>query len=312
MSAVTVDDRIIPGQETEEVTPSWLEDTKVTPETEEATNNLRSASKGDQIMKVSGKKSTQETILNLPNSQEQRIHKKKMPLGRKVSSKKLAEADTQTVKIDQPPAKALDIKFSDSRMSPISETSTAKEFNAEDGNSSVQPLAVHEKETSTGLLAEHGIVENSGTNKNGCIALILASEAENVQLCKELLTVNGKAQVRRKRKDNGNTAMHIACLKGNVELLRVISEYEPLVDEQNDGSTMMHIASLFGHDQTAMVFLKRGVPLQMPNRNGLQALHCAAMHGHLTVVKALLKKGCPIDFKTKVGAILFRHIIMYH
>lgn len=36
-----------------------------------------------------------------------------------------------------------------------------------------------------------------------------------------------------------------------------------------DGSTMLHVASLNGHADTALAFLKRGVPLHMPNKKGL-------------------------------------------
>ena len=33
-----------------------------------------------------------------------------------------------------------------------------------------------------------------------------------------------------------------------------------------DGNTLMHIASEFGHQSTALLFLKKGVPLHMPNK----------------------------------------------
>lgn len=33
-----------------------------------------------------------------------------------------------------------------------------------------------------------------------------------------------------------------------------------------DGSTLMHIAAGAGHPATAMVFMKRGVALHMPNK----------------------------------------------
>ena len=33
-----------------------------------------------------------------------------------------------------------------------------------------------------------------------------------------------------------------------------------------DGSTLMHISSQFGHPDTALAFLKKGVPLLMPNK----------------------------------------------
>ena len=33
-----------------------------------------------------------------------------------------------------------------------------------------------------------------------------------------------------------------------------------------DGSTLMHIASQCGHPETALMFLRKGVPLHMPNK----------------------------------------------
>ena len=35
----------------------------------------------------------------------------------------------------------------------------------------------------------------------------------------------------------------------------------------------MHIASEYGHPETALAFLKKGVPLHMPNKSGT-ALYC--------------------------------------
>jgi hypothetical protein len=47
------------------------------------------------------------------------------------------------------------------------------------------------------------------------------------------------------------------------------------------------------------VFLKRGVPLHMPNKMGALGLHCAASMGHVDVVNNLLAKGTHVDTKTK-------------
>jgi ankyrin repeat protein len=33
-----------------------------------------------------------------------------------------------------------------------------------------------------------------------------------------------------------------------------------------DGNTLMHIASSYGHPDTALAFLKKGVPMLMPNK----------------------------------------------
>ncbi|KAG1673348.1 Serine/threonine-protein phosphatase 6 regulatory ankyrin repeat subunit C [Nymphon striatum] len=65
-----------------------------------------------------------------------------------------------------------------------------------------------------------------------------------------------------------------------------------------DGSTLIHIASENGHPETAMVFLRKGVPLHMPNKAGARCIHIAAQRGHVEVVRALLMKGENVDTKT--------------
>lgn len=47
-----------------------------------------------------------------------------------------------------------------------------------------------------------------------------------------------------------------------------------------DGSTLLHISAMNGHPDTALAFLKRGVPMAMPNKMGALALHSAATAGH--------------------------------
>ncbi len=39
-----------------------------------------------------------------------------------------------------------------------------------------------------------------------------------------------------------------------------------LLFTRQDGSTLIHLASKCGHPEVALFFVKRGVPLQMPNR----------------------------------------------
>uniref|UniRef100_A0A1I8F954 ANK_REP_REGION domain-containing protein n=1 Tax=Macrostomum lignano TaxID=282301 RepID=A0A1I8F954_9PLAT len=53
-----------------------------------------------------------------------------------------------------------------------------------------------------------------------------------------------------------------------------------------DGSTLMH---------TTMAFLRRGVPLHMPNKSGGVCLHAAAKSGHASVVRSLLEKGANVN-----------------
>lgn len=91
----------------------------------------------------------------------------------------------------------------------------------------------------------------------------------------------------------------------------------------------MHLAARNGHPETALVLLKRGVALMMPNKvynilkltntgtsisfsmkfnniqSGYLGLHMAAMSGHTSVVRTLLQKGTNVDIETKVSHFRF-------
>uniref|UniRef100_A0A8W8JLN2 Uncharacterized protein n=1 Tax=Magallana gigas TaxID=29159 RepID=A0A8W8JLN2_MAGGI len=206
-------------------------------------------------------------------------------------------------------------------------------------------------------------------DKNGCIPLFLAAEAGNTSVCKELLSQCSESQLLQQRKENGDSALHIACRRRDIDMARMLIEAGSPVDLRNeeghtplhiaawegdevmvkylyqmkanpnftdkmdrvpvhiaaerghsaivdllvdkckasisartkDGSTLMHIASQYGHPDTALTFLKKGVPLHMPNKSGAICLHTAAMRGHTNVVRALLSKGASVDAKTKDG-----------
>ncbi|XP_060553271.1 serine/threonine-protein phosphatase 6 regulatory ankyrin repeat subunit C-like isoform X2 [Ruditapes philippinarum] len=206
-------------------------------------------------------------------------------------------------------------------------------------------------------------------DKIGCIPLFLAAEVGNVAVCKELLSSHAEQQLNMQRKDNGDTALHVACRRRDMDLARLLVDAGAPVDLQNnegqsalhiaafegdeamlkflllnkaspyltdkhdrspvhiaaergqthivdmlldkyrsslsartkDGNTLMHIASTFGHPETALAFLKKGVPLYMPNKSGALCLHAAAMKGHVSVLKALLQKGIAVDSRTKDG-----------
>ncbi|KAJ8386825.1 hypothetical protein AAFF_G00166200 [Aldrovandia affinis] len=95
--------------------------------------------------------------------------------------------------------------------------------------------------------------------------------------------------------------LHIAAERGHTNVVEVLTEKfkSNVLARTKDGSTLMHIASQCGHPDTALAFLKRGVPLHMPNKSGAVCLHAAAKRGHTAVVKALLQKGAHVDATTK-------------
>ncbi|CAM9571834.1 unnamed protein product [Lampetra fluviatilis] len=97
--------------------------------------------------------------------------------------------------------------------------------------------------------------------------------------------------------------LHIAAERGHTSVVEVLTDKfkSDVMARTKDGSTLMHIASQCGHPDTALAFLKKGVPLQMPNKAGALCLHVAARRGHAAVVRALLQKGAPPDARAKDG-----------
>uniref|UniRef100_A0ABM0LU22 Uncharacterized protein LOC100376500 n=1 Tax=Saccoglossus kowalevskii TaxID=10224 RepID=A0ABM0LU22_SACKO len=96
--------------------------------------------------------------------------------------------------------------------------------------------------------------------------------------------------------------LHIAAERGHTSVVEILVDKfkASVLARTKDGSTLMHIASQCGHPETAMMFLKKGVPLHMPNKAGAVCLHAASKRGHNAVVKSLLQKGAFVDAKTKV------------
>ncbi|KAI3387547.1 hypothetical protein SNEBB_006262 [Seison nebaliae] len=99
----------------------------------------------------------------------------------------------------------------------------------------------------------------------------------------------------------GRTPIHLAAEYGHNDVINyLIDEFKCNVTSRAaDGSTLMHIASERGHLNTALLFMKRGIALHMPNKDGAVCLHAAAKYGHYTIVRALLHKGANIDSRTK-------------
>jgi ankyrin repeat protein len=62
--------------------------------------------------------------------------------------------------------------------------------------------------------------------------------------------------------------VHIAAERGQTHIVdMLLDKYRSSLSARTkDGNTLMHIASTFGHPDTALAFLKKGVPLYMPNK----------------------------------------------
>ncbi|KAK3858889.1 hypothetical protein Pcinc_034947, partial [Petrolisthes cinctipes] len=99
------------------------------------------------------------------------------------------------------------------------------------------------------------------------------------------------------------TPIHVAAEHGFTPVVDLLAEKfkASVMDRTKDGSTLVHIASLHGHPDTVMAFLRKGVPLHMPNKMGARCIHTASQRGHVGVVNAILHKGEHVDVTTNDG-----------
>ncbi|XP_070555789.1 serine/threonine-protein phosphatase 6 regulatory ankyrin repeat subunit B-like isoform X2 [Ptychodera flava] len=216
----------------------------------------------------------------------------------------------------------LKVSGKDSRLAKDKESSIPLMLAAEQGNVAVgkELLALYKDEQVKAIRSD-----------SGDSALHLSCRRKDVDFIKLLCENGAPVDI---QNEEGHTAMHIAAWEGDEATLKYFYQLkanpniydkldrsplhiaaerghtnvvEILVDKfkasvlarTKDGSTLMHIASQCGHPETAMMFLKKGVPLHMPNKAGAVCLHAAAKRGHNAVVKALLHKGAFVDAKTK-------------
>jgi len=60
-----------------------------------------------------------------------------------------------------------------------------------------------------------------------------AVESQNFGICRELLSILPKEQLEKKRKKFGDTVLHIATRKRDLEMVRLLREYGVDINSQN-------------------------------------------------------------------------------
>lgn len=68
--------------------------------------------------------------------------------------------------------------------------------------------------------------------------------------------------------ETDRTPVLIAAERGKTTVVEILTEKfrASCLDRTKDGSTLLHVASFHGHPETALMLLKKGVPLHMPNK----------------------------------------------
>lgn len=104
--------------------------------------------------------------------------------------------------------------------------------------------------------------------------------------------------------DNENkSALAVATLAGNHKIMDILTDKysASVLYRTRDGSTLMHLAASADNGSAVLGFIKRGIPIHMPNKEGVKCIHVASVKGHVEVVKAIVAKGSSVDSRTKDG-----------
>uniref|UniRef100_A0A0K0F903 ANK_REP_REGION domain-containing protein n=1 Tax=Strongyloides venezuelensis TaxID=75913 RepID=A0A0K0F903_STRVS len=168
----------------------------------------------------------------------------------------------------------------------------------DEGNNVLHLSAAKHSQVFAYICSKDYIPSINKQNKKGETPFHFAARVGDDQVMKTFYKLNADANIC-DRKDI--SPLHIAAELGHTSFVeRLIDKFgASLTARTRNGDTLLHIAAYSGHASTALAFLKRGVPLNMPNKKGALGLHTAAAAGFNEVVKMLLSKGTHIDIRTK-------------
>ncbi|XP_058801376.1 serine/threonine-protein phosphatase 6 regulatory ankyrin repeat subunit A isoform X4 [Phymastichus coffea] len=155
------------------------------------------------------------------------------------------------------------------------------------------------------LLAAAGRDIRLKVDGNGKIPLLLAVEAGNQSMCRELLSQQAPDQLKATT-PSGDTALHLAARRRDVDMVRILVDYGAAVDMQNgSGQTALHIASAEGDETLVKYFYGVRASAAITDHLDRTPMHLAAENGHASIIELLADKfKASIFERTKDGSTL--------
>lgn len=102
---------------------------------------------------------------------------------------------------------------------------------------------------------------------------------------------------------NGNSILHIACWKGDADMVLMLLMRGANVNiTDSKGYSPLLVAIEFGHDALAMCLLERGADVTVANQAECLPLHVAALTGCKDMIVPLLERGADINATETVSA----------
>uniref|UniRef100_A0A6P7F814 Serine/threonine-protein phosphatase 6 regulatory ankyrin repeat subunit A isoform X2 n=1 Tax=Diabrotica virgifera virgifera TaxID=50390 RepID=A0A6P7F814_DIAVI len=139
----------------------------------------------------------------------------------------------------------------------------------------------------------------------GKIPLLLAVEAGNQSMCRELLSAQTAEQLKA-QSANGDTALHLAVRRKDIDMVRILVDYGTSVDIRNgEGQTPLHIAAAEGDEVLVKYFYGVRASASVTDNQDRTPMHLAAENGHANIIELLADKfKASILERTKDGSTL--------
>nr|CAH7722319.1 unnamed protein product [Callosobruchus chinensis] len=143
------------------------------------------------------------------------------------------------------------------------------------------------------------------TDGKGKIPLLLAVEAGNQSMCRELLSTLTSEQLKA-ASANGDTALHLAVRRKDIDMVRILVDYGTSVDIRNgEGQTPLHIAAAEGDEILVKYFYGVRASASVTDNQDRTPMHLAAENGHANIIELLADKfKASIFERTKDGSTL--------
>ena len=118
-----------------------------------------------------------------------------------------------------------------------------------------------------------------------------------------LLKQNPTLDVDRPRGEKGGTCLYTACIKGYVDIAKILlrRKANPNDNGQQGGFTPITAAALCGHLDVVRLLLSSGVDIESRDRNGKTALYAAAINNKSDVVRFLCESNAKVNIQGEKG-----------
>ncbi|XP_063376605.1 serine/threonine-protein phosphatase 6 regulatory ankyrin repeat subunit B [Cydia fagiglandana] len=139
----------------------------------------------------------------------------------------------------------------------------------------------------------------------GKIPLLLAVEAGNQSMVRELLSAQTAEQLKAST-PAGDTALHLAARRRDVDMARILVDYGAAIDATNEaGMTALHISAAEGDEPLVKYFYGVRANAAIADNEDRTPMHLAAENGHAAIIELLADKfKASIFERTKDGSTL--------